>query len=86
MDRKEAGVFRSEGGMFWLERGGMLLRNGEYFDEMGRGRVVSFFGMERGLSERLVRGRSVEKESGKTKEESGKTKEEREIVVLFSNG
>jgi len=51
--------------MFWLERGGMLLRNGESFDEMGRGRVVSFIGMERGLSERLVRRRSVDNESGK---------------------
>jgi len=51
--------------MFWLERGGMLLRNGESCDEMGGGRVVSFFGMERGLSERLVRRRSVDKESGK---------------------
>ncbi len=43
----------------------MLLRNGESFDEMGRGRVVSFIGMERGLSEHLVRRRSVDKESGK---------------------
>jgi len=76
----EAGiVFRSESGMLWLERGGMLLRNGECFDEMGRGRVVSFFGMERGLSERLVRRRSVDRESGKNKKE-------REIVVYFSNG